>query len=142
MSLAPSLAESLSRNPSLLIKEIFQEFIELVVPHRIDRDTVERYYRKAARLGVLHRLDPYDRAFLYSLRLWLSKGYRIRSSVLIDIARRVFASIELSSLRGRAIAFGILIAMRRGLRRVLGNIEDLLILGLQFINMPAMYRIA
>ncbi len=145
MSLAPSLAESLSRNPSMLIKKILQEFVEAVVPHRIDRSIVESYYRKAARLGALHRLDPFERAFLHCLRTWLSRGYRLASRAIIDLTRRILALIELSSLRGRAIALGILMAMRRGfrdmLRDMLSSVEELLVIGLQIINTPTAYRI-
>lgn len=37
----------------------------------------------------------------------------VRSRIFIDIARRIIELIELLSLRGRAIALGILIAMGR-----------------------------
>lgn len=144
MSLAPSLAASLQRSMKSYrdaLSEVFPIAVEILAPSNIDLAVVERYFRRAARLGVLHRLDPFDRAFLYSLRLWLSKGRRLGSRVVIDIARRILALIELSSLRGRAIALGILVAMRRGFRDMLSSVEELLVTGLQVINTPTAYRI-
>jgi len=44
------------------------------------------------------------------------------------------------TLRGRAIALGILVAIKRGLTRALARIEELLVIGLQHINTPTIYR--
>ncbi|MEM4970836.1 MAG: hypothetical protein QXE01_06250 [Sulfolobales archaeon] len=136
-SLAASMVIKIGRD---VLERVLPGIVDLLAPSRIDLKVVEYYFRKAARLGALRYLDPLERSLLIALRIWLSKGYKLRSMALIDIARRIIARIELQSLRGRAIAIGALIALKRGILELLRRVEELLVLGLQFINMPTPYR--
>jgi len=77
-----------------------------------------------------------------ALRTWLSKGYRLRSKVVLELVRVALAEIEILTLRGRAVALGILVAIKRGLSKALARIEELLVIGLQHINTPTIYKIA
>lgn len=139
---APSLAESiLNLFKGHSSRGVQRYLADLLAPRDITPETIDRYLRRAARLGALKNLDPFERAFLNALRTWLSKGLRIRSRLIIEITRMLIAKIEIHSLRGRAIAIGVLIALGKGVRDIVMRIEELLVIGLQIINAPAQYRI-
>jgi len=137
--LAAHLSSSLSRGVPL---EVIGRLAELLIPRDISYSLVDGYVRRAARRGLLHRIPPHRRAFLIALRAWLSKGYKLRSKVVLELARVTLAEIEILTLRGRALAMGILVAIKRGLSRALAKIEELLVIGLQHINTPTIYRTA
>jgi hypothetical protein len=84
------------------------------------------------RLGAWARLDPFEKSMVWALRSFLKRGGTVISREIYKIVAKIY------SLRGRAILFGILIRMKSG--RELGNIEELMIEGLQFINRPITYR--
>jgi len=62
--------------------------------------------------------------------------------VVLELVRVALAEIEILTLRGRAVALGILVAIKRCLSRALARIEELLVIGLQHINTPTIYRTA
>jgi hypothetical protein len=90
------------------------------------------------RLGAWARLDPFEKSMVWALRSFLKRGGTVISREIYKIVAKIYAEVEIYSLRGRAILFGILIRMKSG--RELGNIEELMIEGLQFINRPITYR--
>jgi len=137
--LAANLSSSLSRG---VPQEVIRRLAELLIPRDISYSLVDGYVRRAARRGLLHRIPPHRRAFLIALRAWLSKGYKLRSKVVLELARVTLAEIEIMTLRGRALAMGILVAIKRGLSKALTKIEELLVIGLQHINTPTIYRTA
>ena len=126
--------------PSAHLAEHAKELLaRIVLPKRIGGSTVERYVRKATRLGIWRRLPPETRALLLILRRW---GL-IRSPTLVSILRRVFLEIELCTLRGKALFYGIVLSLRDSmakLRDLIRNVTKLLILGLSYLNRPTMYR--
>jgi len=143
ISLAFRLAANLSRSLSEGVpQEVVRRLAELLIPGDIGYSIVDSYVRRAARRGLLHRIPPHRRAFLMALRTWLSKGYKLRSKVVLDLVRAALAEIEIMTLRGRALAMGILVAIKRGLSKALAKIEELLVIGLQHINTPTIYRTA
>jgi len=137
--LAANLSSSLSRG---VPQEVVRRLAELLIPRDIGYSLVDGYVRRAARRGLLYRIPPHRRAFLMALRTWLSKGYKLRSKVVLELVRAALAEIEIMTLRGRAVALGILIAIKRGLTRAITRIEELLVIGLQHINTPTIYRTA
>jgi len=137
--LAAHLSTSLSRGVPL---EVIGRLAEILFPRDISYSLVDGYVRRAARRGLLHRIPAHRRAFLMALRTWLSKGYRLRSKAVIDLVRVALAEIEIMTLRGRALAMGILVAIKRGLSKAITRIEELLVIGLQHINTPTIYKIA
>jgi len=53
----------------------------------------------------------------------------------------IMVEIELSTLRGRAIYYGVLVALRSGLREALGDFKKLITLGIGYLNLPLMWRV-
>ncbi|MEM0172807.1 MAG: hypothetical protein QXV57_09650, partial [Thermoproteota archaeon] len=60
------------------------------------------------------------------------------------IILRIFVEIELYTTRGKAIFYGILEAMRKS-REVLSdlsrNLSKIIVMGIQYMNLPLLYRI-
>lgn len=120
------------------VREILKD---LLVPDRITRDFVEKMFRKALRLGFWRRLRPETRALILALRVFPRP---VRSPVLVSILREVFLDIELQTLRGRALFYGVLIALREAgsrLLKALADVSRLLFLGVSYLNSPPMYRV-
>ncbi|MEM2008690.1 MAG: hypothetical protein QXK50_05885 [Ignisphaera sp.] len=103
--------------------------------------TVKTYIRKAVRTGAWRSLKPESRALLLALRSWKRS---VKSLVLRSILTRIFVEIELHTTRGKAIFYGILEAMR-GAREILSdlsrNLSKIIAMGIQYMNLPLLYRI-
>jgi hypothetical protein len=65
----------------------------------------------------------------------------VKSRVLSDILAGIMVEIELSTLRGRAIYYGVLVALRQGLKEALGDFKRLITLGIGYLNLPSMWRV-
>ncbi|MEM1612937.1 MAG: hypothetical protein QXH02_06270 [Desulfurococcaceae archaeon] len=144
--LAVRLAE-LSRLSSKGLEDWVVEYVKSlmakVVAPSLDPagGTVQSYIRKAVRTGAWRSLKPESRALLLALRSW-KRG--VKSPVLRSILSRIFLEIELHTTRGKAIFYGILEAMRKA-REVLsdlsGNLSKIIAMGIQYMNLPLLYRI-
>lgn len=122
----------LSEVSSLHVREVMAR---LILPDVIDGSLVARYVRKAVRLGVWRSLRAESRALLRALTLW---GGVIRSKVLARIVKEILLEIELHTLRGRALLYGLYIALRSGLNHLLSSLEKVLCLGISYLsNSPA-----
>lgn len=110
----------------------------LLLPRRIDRYVVIAYIRKAVRVGLWRSLKAESRALLRALSTW--RGV-IRSKVLVEIVRKILVTIELETLRGRSIFYGVLQALRNGLRDLLSSAELLLCLGVSYISNSPLFRL-
>jgi len=98
---------------------------------------ISRFIRKAVRTGVWSKLPTTSRALLLA-----SRCLRIvKSRVLSDILAGIMVEIELSTLRGRAIYYGVLVALRQGLKEALGDFKRLITLGIGYLNLPSMWRV-
>ena len=112
-----------------------------LLPKKITPYEIERYYRKAHRVGAWRTLPKEARALLLTARKvikTLVKGPALRAALL-----KIFLKIELQTLRGRALLHGIKIMLSLGYRKVLNTLRGLreaLILGIQYLNNPPMYR--
>jgi len=98
---------------------------------------ISRFIRKAIRTGVWFMLPTTSRALLLASRCLKI----IKSRVLREILMGIMVEIELSTLRGRAIYYGVLVALRSGLREALGDFKKLITLGVGYLNLPLMWRI-
>lgn len=140
MSLLESiLARSVEGRLQLHIDQsIIEKFSDLVIPKTITGKIIENYIRRAIRKGIWRSLRVEERALLIIARRWST----IRSPILGQILRRIFAEIEVQTLRGRAILYGIFIALKSGLltRDFLGSISKLLVIGISYLNSPPIYR--
>jgi len=111
----------------------------MLLPRVVSGEVVSRYVRKAFRVGVWRFLNQESRAILLITRRW---GI-IRSPMLKSILYRLFLEIELCTLRGRALFYGILLALKSSvykLHEVLNDYQRLLALGIFYLNSPPMYR--
>jgi len=111
--------------------------VEHLLPGEINRDVVEHYVRKALRSNAWTRLKRESRALLLATRSLKA----IKSRVLRGILEEIFLEIELSTLRGRAVFYGVLLALRQGLIHILGDIKRIITLGVGYLNLPLPWRI-
>lgn len=113
----------------------------IVLPREITGEAIEKYLRKALRTRAWRSLSPESRALMYILRNW--RG-RIKSYILRSILKNLFLQIELFTLRGRALLFGIIQIMKNPiyeLGEVLQDAKRLLTPGIFYLNNPFTYRI-
>lgn len=116
-----------------------REFLKkILLPNVITREVVEKYFRKALRLGVWKTLKPESRALILVLRKF---PHPIKSPSLKSILHNLFLEIELFTFRGKALFYGFVIAIKNCLQRILENVSSLLALGISYLNNPPMYRI-
>jgi len=112
----------------------------LLLPREISGEIVDRYIRKALRTNSWRILRPENRALLLALRKW---GF-IKSPTLKSILYRIFLEIELYTLKGKALFYGIIIAMKNYMHRleeILRDVAKLLAIGISYLNNPPMYRV-
>jgi hypothetical protein len=115
--------------------------LDLVIPSRITGAVVERFYRKALRSGAWRRLRAEQRALIQVLRRWRGE---VRSKKLVEIVRGILLEIELSTFRGKALLYGVAIAVKNGLLRAGNVVKDvgyLLAAGIMYLNNPPMLRV-
>ncbi|MEL9909439.1 MAG: hypothetical protein QXP97_02455 [Desulfurococcus sp.] len=102
---------------------------------------VSYYLRKSLRNNSWRLLPWHSRAMLLALSKW---GGVVRSRILREILIKVFTEIEVYSFRGRALLYGVIVAMAR-FRELLGDIvanaRRLLTLGIQYLHQPLLYRV-
>jgi hypothetical protein len=119
--------------------EVLEVLNRVALPERITGEVVSRYVRRAIRLGIWRRLRPESRALLL-----VARGFEVlRSPVVTSIVRRLLLEIVVHTLRGRALLYGVLIALRDPFLRLTGLLRDvtrLLVLGISYLNNPPLLR--
>jgi len=134
--LALSLA---TPTPANVGSEALEVFNRIALPEYITGELISRYVRRAIRLGIWRRLKPESRALLLVARRFTV----LRSPTVTSVVRGVLLEIEVQTLRGRALLYGVLVALRDPLLRlagVLGDVAKLLVLGISYLNNPPMFR--
>ena len=119
--------------------EVLEVLNRVALPERITGEVVSRYVRRAVRLGIWRRLRPESRALLLVARRFAV----LRSPVVTSIVRRLLLEVEVHTLRGRALLYGVLIALRDPFLRLAGVLRDatrLLVLGISYLNNPPLLR--
>jgi hypothetical protein len=129
-----ALENGVSRDSLETARSVVAEYL---LPGLITRDVVQHYVRKALRVGAWCRLRRESRALLLAVRFLPI----IKSPVLNSILRGVFLDIELYTVRGRAVFYGVLVALRQGLLSALGNLKRLTTLGIGYLNLPLTWRV-
>ena len=126
------------KNTNKFIESYYQK---LIAPPEVTREVLEKTFRKALRLGVWKKLEPLKRALLYTARL--AQITRIRNPTLKHLLTEIIIEVEKHTLRGRALYYGLLIAMNR-IRilgaRILRDLTALLYLGISYINESPIYQ--
>lgn len=124
-----------------LDSEVREALREVVPPRVIRGEVIGRYLRKALRNGVWRLLTRSERALL-----WLSSRIVtvVKSPLLADALKRLFVEIELGCVRGRALYYGLIVAVRSGMfgsvREALRDLQAVLCLGISYINNPPVFR--
>ena len=113
---------------------------KIILPKKINGETISKYIKKAYRTGAWRNLEREARALLILLRRWGT----IKSHTLKNVLHRILLEIELHTLKGQALYYGIILAMKNPiykLHELLRNTTKLLIMGIFYLNNPPVYRI-
>gem|GEM_PF-499104 len=114
---------------------------KIILPDDFDKDLVEYYIKRSVRNGSWRMLRPESRALLLVVRFW--RGL-LKSVVLKNVLRKIFIEIELLTLRGKALFYGILLLLKKSINIIYDYIKDperILIIGLSYLNNPPLYRV-
>jgi len=133
--------ERASAAGSKLVEKAKEVLLNIVAPDNISRAVVEKLFRKALRVGAWSSLKPEQRALILALRKW--RGC-VRSRNLLEVVKRIFLEVELFTLRGRALLYGVAIAIKNGVnvaKDVLNNTGYILATGIMYLNNPPMLRV-
>ncbi len=126
--------QDISRSLDSSVKGLLSEFL---LPEVIDWRVVEQYVRRAVRLGVWRFMSPESRALMRALARW--RGV-VKSKTLKELVEALLLEIELCSLRGRAVLYGLIIALNEGLTQVLKSVKKIMCLGISYLSNPPLYR--
>ena len=110
---------------------------DVFLPEIIDCSVIKYYVRKAVRLGVWRLLKPESKALMKASTQW--RGI-IKSRVLKEILKEIFLQIELNTVRGKALLYGIIITLKNNLRELLTSTKKLICLGISYLSNPPLYR--
>jgi len=111
-------------------------FADLILPKEITQAVVERYFRRALRNGGWRRLTRYQRALLFVAARVVKV---VRSDILRRALQEIFVEVELATTRGRALLMGLTLTLNKAgekLLQYLRNLEELLCIGLNYLNHP------
>ena len=138
---AAGLAELAEKGLSEQVVEKAKEMLaRIILPETVTRRVIEKYMRKAMQAHAWYSLNRVDRAILVLSR----RLPRVKSPVLKSILHKIFLKIELCTIRGKALFYGIIVSMQNVLNRLhelLMDIPKLLTIGLFYLNNPLIYRI-
>jgi len=112
----------------------------ITLPTTINKDVIKKYIKKSLRTKVWRTLKPEQRALLIALLRW---GGEIKSTLLKKILEEIFLEIELHTLRGKAIFYGLLLCMKKKLfplTELLQNISRAIVIGISYLNNPLTCR--
>ncbi len=113
---------------------------DIILPKQVNRTTIEKYIRKAIQHHTWYSLPRETKLLLLLTR----RLPRIKSQTLIRILKEIFLKIELATIRGKALLYGVIIVMQntlQNIKQLLKNTKRLLTLGIFYINNPIHYRI-
>jgi len=133
--------ERASAAGSELVERAKEVLLSIVAPDNISRAVVEKLFRKALRVGAWSSLKPEQKALILALRKW--RGV-VRSRNLLEVVKRIFLEVELFTFRGRALLYGVAIAIKNGVnvaKDVLNNTGYILATGIMYLNNPPMLRV-
>ncbi|MEM1510003.1 MAG: hypothetical protein QXZ48_08635 [Zestosphaera sp.] len=127
-------AKTLLQDTSHTIKQLI---LRELPPAGFTSDVIEKMFKKAVRLKIWKNLKPEARALILALRKWKNK---INSPTLKTILEEIYVEIELNTLKGKALLYGVTIALRDGLLEVIQSVKSLLCLGISYLSNPPLFR--
>jgi len=111
---------------------------ELLFPGILTGEIIEKSFRKALRNGAWRLLSSLEKELILISRRWSI----FRSSFITSVLKRILMEIELQSFKGKAIFFGALILISKGMRSLKNIAQDyILFLGSSYLNSPSFMRL-
>ncbi|MEM4490589.1 MAG: hypothetical protein QXK41_05455, partial [Desulfurococcaceae archaeon] len=81
---------------------------------------------------------------ILALRKWKNK---INSPTLKTILEEIYVEIELNTLKGKALLYGVMIALRDGIlqylnttQETINSLKKLICIGISYLSNPPLYR--
>ena len=136
--LANLITEYEEREPSTHILNLLKK---IILPKQITRSVVMKYIRKAICNRSWYKLKLEERILL---KLTSQVIVKVKSSVLEKILEDIFIKIELASIKGQALYYGLLIALKNQLfeiKKLPSNVNKILFIGISYLNNPPWYRV-
>ncbi len=140
--LATGLAKAAGEGPGQSITQKAKQLLaQILLPKTITPQAIEKYFRKALRTKAWYTLKPETKALILALRKW---KHQIKSQTLTQTLKGILTHIELHTLKGKAIYYGIILTLKNTktrLAELLKNTTQLLITGIFYLNNPPTLRI-
>jgi len=114
---------------------------KLIAPKEITHETLEKTFRKALRLRIWKKLNPLKRALLYVAKKTITT--QVRNPTLKQILTQIIIEIEKHTFKGKALYYGLIIALNRMKilgTKILHNLTALLYLGISYLNESPIYQ--
>lgn len=112
----------------------------ILLPKRYTGQILRRYVRKA-----LINKSWYTLLRIERLLLWLTSKIVsiVKSPILKRVIDEIVLKIELASLKGKALYYGVLLLIKKlkRIEEILENIVEVLYTGISYINNPPLYRV-
>ncbi len=121
-------------------RKVADVLADVLLPKVIDRGVIERSIRRALRNRSWFKLSKLQRALLKVASRVVKV---VKSPTLAEVLKKVLLEIELNSLKGRALYFGFLIAMRMGepLTHLFRRLTYVMMLGINYLSNPPLFRV-
>ena len=114
---------------------------KIVIPKEITSKVIDRYIRKALRSNAWKFLSKESKALLHLARKLVRV---VKSPTLKLVLTKIFLEIELHTVKGKALFYGIILSMKKlvsKLQELVENVQALLAIGISYLNNPPTYRI-
>ena len=107
----------------------------VLLPEVIDRHIIKYYIYRAFRNRAWHKLSKHQKALL---KVASKVVNTVRSPTLARVLRKIILEVELHTLKGRAIYYGLLTALSTGelLSELLKRPTYVMMLGINYLNNP------
>ena len=121
-------------------RKVADVLADVLLPKVIDRGVIERCIRRALRNRSWFKLSKLQRALLKVASRVVKV---VKSPTLAEVLKKALLEIELNSLKGRALYFGFLIAMRMGepLTHLFRRLTYVMMLGINYLSNPPLFRV-
>jgi len=120
--------------------KIKETLTKILLPKQITQTHLRKYIRKALANRSWYLLTQLERSLL-----WLTSKIvpTIKSPILKKIVQQILLKIELTTTKGKALYYGILLLLKKAkkIEETVKNLVETLYIGLSYINNPPTYRI-
>ena len=123
-----------------LRRKVADVLADVLLPKVISREVIERCIRRALRNRSWFKLSKLQRALLKAASRVVKV---VKSPTLAEVLRKALLEIELNTLKGKALYYGLLTALSMGepLNKLLNRLTYVMMLGINYLNNPLIYRV-